>query len=181
MLATGGAGAATRKEVGFMAIDVKSRAVLSLMQHDGATDRDRDAARLLSQCDLGLLTVEATGHRGGAREGHPAADVLIHADHDLVSEARQTGAAVKIERAIRQALGPTPVRHLQWVESSPLTGPSTGAGAGEPTGKDMHVPRSPNNQPPMPRFEHQGRHGPTYAGTHPAPPKGPPRVPGRGM
>lgn len=160
--------------------DVKSRAVMSLVRHDDVTDRDRDAARILSQCELGLLTVEATGRRGGARDGHPAADVLIHADHELVSQARRCGAADKIERAIREALGPTPVRHLQWVESSPLGGPSTGSGAGEPTGKDTHVRRPPNNQPPVPKFESQGRHGPEFPGTAPPPPGGAPRVPGRG-
>lgn len=161
--------------------DVKSRAVDSLVGREDVTDRDRDAARMLGQCELDLRSVEATGRRGGAQDGHPAADVLIHADHDLVSRARQCGAAEKIEHAIRKALGPTRVRHLQWVESSLEGGPSTGSGAGEPTGKDTHVRRPSTNQPPVPKFEHQGGHGPAYSGTSPPPPRTPRRVPGRGM
>src|SRR5690606_4770713 len=99
-----------------MPTDVKTKAIVALTRRVNATGRDLDAARLLSRCALKIRAVESRGLFGAV--GNPAADVTVHADHETLIEARRTGAVERVKRAVRDALGDTPLHRIQWVEAA---------------------------------------------------------------
>lgn len=104
-------------------VDLKAEAINFLFSR---TDKDKSAARLLEECGVDVRLAS------NADPDERSVDVLLRAGHDLASELHKNDFAGRIENALREA-SPTPIRHLQWVETEEDVGPSAGNGVGDPS------------------------------------------------
>ncbi len=132
--------------------ELKAEAVLTLTEPDDATDRDRDAAKLLSRCEVRALFIDER-QDPSIQEAH--VDVLIHCTHDLAQEAKRSGGAHRIERALNRVTD-TPIRQVQWVEARPTTSTGTGAGAGDGRAPHKGTPKTNKGKEPKPAFDVPG-------------------------
>ena len=135
-------------------MDLKAKTV-QFLTYDGANDYDRSAAKLLARCEVECLPLPPD------RSDVPAADVLLHADTELLDEITSSNLTGRIERAIRRASGTT-IRDLQWIEGKAHTGSDHPAGAGDGLGQSPSG--QPKNPGDPPKFNHN------HAGQPPAPP-----------
>lgn len=120
--------------------DLKAQTVLFLTR-DEANDLDRAAAKILARCDV---EVRHTTPKDGR---DPSADVMLHAGHDTVQEAKSSDAAGRIENALREAAD-SPVRYLQWVEERRTAGPKSASGIGDGSSGSTRTARSNEALPP---------------------------------